>query len=71
MLEGKYNIKMKTPIGDQKGSITFELKDSKLIGTLEIMGRSNSFEGIAEGDNFNFGGETSSPIGNVRIYIGW
>lgn len=67
MIQGKYNIKMKTPIGDKIGSISFEEKPDKLIGVLELMGNSNSFEGKTNGNNFSFSGETITPIGKVRI----
>lgn len=68
MIEGLYNIRMKTPFGEQKGEITFKQNQDKLIGTFELMGNRNSFEGTTDGKNFMFNGETKSPIGKMRIH---
>ena len=55
MSETQYNVRMYTPLGAKKGTLTVERKESQLKGFLNILGHKEPFEGIVD------------KMGNCRI----
>ena len=70
MIEGKYNLKMETPMGEIKGDLELKIVNSKLNGIIEIMGNKNTFSGGSIEDNkFAFSGEFKTMLGNITYEI--
>ena len=66
MVEGNYNLKLSSPIGDITGILNLYQGRSGLEGILETMGSKNMFYGGIEEDNkFTFTGEFKTPIGPI------
>jgi hypothetical protein len=66
MIEGKYNIIVKTPLGPKKGSIVLSVKENSLSGTIELFGKQNTFDnGTINGNQCSFSGNLQSPVGKV------
>ena len=70
MIEGKYNLKLNTPIGELTGILELKLVKWSLCGTLETMGTKNNFTGgTVEGNKCAFSGEFKTPIGPITYEI--
>lgn len=66
MVNGTYEIMMKTPIGVKKGQMILNADGEKLSGAFVIKGKENSFtDGTVSGDHFSFGGELMSSVGKM------
>ncbi len=66
MIDGTYNVMLKTTMGVKKGELIFSGEDSVLTGKLVVMGNDNLFETISlDGNNFNFTGEIKTAMGKV------
>jgi len=65
-MDGIYNITMQTPIGMEKGTITFTQDGEALSGSLYILRGSNAFSGgKVEGNEFEFSGEIKKLIAKI------
>lgn len=66
MIDGIYNVMLKTPMGVKKGELIFQEDGSSLTGKLVVMGNDNHFETCsADGNNFTFTGEIKTAVGKV------
>jgi hypothetical protein len=66
MIDGKYKISMKTPMGVKDGYLTFKTAGTDLSGVLEILGKENPFEGgTVDGNNLKFSGTFASIMGKT------
>lgn len=45
-MEQMYHIFVETPLGLRTGKMTFEVNDKKVNGRLEILGKTEQFEGV-------------------------
>lgn len=58
MVEGKYNIKLNTPRGIEKGSLVIIQQGASIMGYLNYMGTNYKFSsGKVNGYDFEFSGE--------------
>jgi len=65
-MNGTYNITMQTPMGMEKGTITFTQDGDSLSGSLNILRGSNAFSGgKIEGNEFIFSGEIKKLITKI------
>lgn len=70
MLEGKYKLKVSTPIGDITGILEMKMEKEELCGTLEVMGAKSQFRGgKVEENKCAFSGNFNTPIGNIDYNI--
>lgn len=70
MLEGRYQLKINTPMGDLTGQLELRMQNKELFGTLEIMGGKNQFRGgKVEGNKCVFSGEFNTPMGMINYNI--
>lgn len=70
LVEGKYNLKLNTPIGELTGTLELTYINGTLGGTLETMGTKNSFTGgTVEGNKCAFSGAFKTPIGEITYEI--
>ncbi|MGM1046999.1 MAG: hypothetical protein ACQEXX_12745 [Bacillota bacterium] len=65
-MNGTYNITMQTPMGMEKGTITFTQDGDALGGSLNILRGSNAFSGgNIKGNEFIFSGEIKKLITKI------
>jgi hypothetical protein len=65
-MNGTYNITMQTPVGMEKGTITFSQDGDVLSGSMNILRSSNVFsDGKVEGNTFEFSGEIKKLITKI------
>jgi len=65
-MNGTYSITMQTPMGLEKGTITFAQDGEALSGSLNILRGSNAFSGgHIEGNAFEFSGEIKKLITKI------
>ncbi len=58
MVEGKYNLILKTPRGNEKGNLVIIQQGTSIMGYLTYMGTNYKFSGgKASGYDFDFSGE--------------
>jgi hypothetical protein len=70
MLDGKYEIIMKTPMGTKKGTVILRVDGDTIRGRLDIMGNSIMLEnGTVNGNSFTFRGELKIPMGKVAFLV--
>lgn len=70
MIQGKYSVSLKTPMGLKKGVITLDVKGNSLSGSLEVFGKVNTFEnGIVNGNNIKFSGVLQIPFGKIPYEV--
>lgn len=70
MLEGKYKLKLNTPMGDITGNLELKMQNKELFGVLEVMGGKSQFKGgKVEGNKFVFKGEFNTPMGTINYSI--
>ena len=66
MIDGTYNVMLKTPMGVKKGELIFSGEDSVMTGKLVVMGNDNLFETVSiDGNHFIFTGEIKTAMGKV------
>lgn len=64
MVNGKYSITLKTPLGARKGELELSGTEEKLHAVLNVMKKLNEFEGSADGDAFKLAGILKTGIGS-------
>ena len=70
MIEGKYDIIMKTPMGAKKGAVILHVNGDSLSGYLDVLGNRNKFEnGTVNGDSCMFSGELKTAVGKVAYVV--
>ena len=70
MVEGKYSITMKTPLGVQKGVVTLNVNGDSLSGVFKALGTANNFnDGKVSGNNFTFSGRLRTMIGSISYVV--
>ena len=66
MIDGTYNIMLKTPMGVKKGELVFVTDGTALRGAIVVKGVDNPFtSGSVNGDEFTFSGELQSSVGKL------
>jgi len=66
MVNGTYEIMMKTPMGVKKGQMIMNEDGEMLSGAFVIKGKENPFTGgKVSGDHFSFDGELMSSVGKL------
>jgi hypothetical protein len=61
--DGKWNVTIATPMGNQKGVLDVQSDGAKLTGTANAMGNSVPIEdGAVNGDKMTFSLEISTPM---------
>ena len=69
-LDGTYNVKMKSPMGEQDGSFTFTTDGEVLLGTASAAGVTTDIsEGKVSGDSFECKFSMKTPMGKVKITV--
>ena len=70
MIDGKYNIIMKTPMGLKKGNVTLNAEGNSISGSLEILGKINTFEnGTTDGKQCTFSGNLQTAMGKIAYVV--
>lgn len=70
MLEGCYEITLKSPLGLKKGSISVIANEDGIRGTIDILNDTNQFAGRVLPDNkFEAYGELKTPTGQVPYNV--
>lgn len=66
MVDGTYNVMLKTPMGVKKGQLILASDGEALTGKLIALGEENCFtNGSTSGDSFTFSGELKTAMGKV------
>ena len=66
MVDGTYQVRMRTPLGVKNGELILHSNDGTLNGSLVVMGKKNIFEpGTTDGKNFNFKGKIQNSVGKT------
>lgn len=66
MVDGIYNIVIKTPMGAKKGELELHTEDGVLTGAMTALGKTTSIEpGKTDGKTFTFSGELSTAVGKL------
>lgn len=66
MLDGSYDIQMRTLLGIRRGCLTLHTDGDYIQGTLEILGSQNMIAtGTVAGDSFHFFGNMKTAFGIV------
>ncbi|MCH9274866.1 hypothetical protein JS533_000990 [Bifidobacterium amazonense] len=70
MIDGTYNVTVRTPLGARKGVV--ELKDDggTLVAKVNVKGRSQTAVGTVDGTMFAFSGTMKTPVGLLDYHIG-
>jgi hypothetical protein len=70
MLNGKYDIIMKTPMRTMRGTVILQVDGDSISGRLDFMGNSTRIEnGTVNGNSFTFRGELKTPMGRVAYLV--
>ena len=68
MINGTYEVKMKTPMGLKKGELVLNQYGNVLTGTMVILGKETPIEnGETDGEHIRFSGELKTPVGKVAF----
>lgn len=66
MIDGTYNVMLKTPMGVKKGELIISSENSVMTGKLVVMGNDNLLETVnIDGNHFIFTGEIKTAMGKV------
>lgn len=66
MLEGKYQVILKTPMGAKKGELLLKNENSVLTGSMTALGKTNALTpGTTDGECFQFSGELQTAVGKL------
>ena len=58
MVDGSYQVKLRTPLGVKKGELFLQSQDGVLTGKMTVMGKENEINpGTADGESFHFEGK--------------
>ena len=67
-LDGKYNIRLKTPLGHMKAVVVMEEKDGKCSGSITCLASVAPFEnGDVDGNKFKFSAVMPTPVGKIKF----
>lgn len=70
MIDGKYDIIMKTPMGAKKGTAILHVNGNSVSGCLDVLGNSNTFEnGTVNRDSCTFSGELKTAMGKIAYVV--
>lgn len=70
MLKGTYNITLRSPLGPRYGKLTLEESNSKLRGSLDILGSHNMFQdGYIQNNQFSFSADIHTLLGCRRVKV--
>lgn len=70
MIDGIYNCRMKTQMGEIPGKITLQTNGTTLSGIVETMGMKNKFTGgKINGNTCNFKGNFNTMLGSIEYNI--
>ncbi len=66
--DGAYNIKVKTPMGSQKGTLRIKTDGNAFSGSIENkIGVSNFSGGTIAGNTLTWNAETKTPLGAMAV----
>jgi len=66
MIEGKYSIELKTPMGIKNGLLSLKEKGAKLAARLFVLGEENELTtGKFAADSFVFSGSMKTAVGEI------
>lgn len=67
---GDYAVTVKTPMGDQDGSFSFDVSDSALSGTATAMGSTAEiWNGTVKDNTFALAMELKTPMGKMKLKV--
>ncbi|MBT1169623.1 hypothetical protein [Bifidobacterium sp. SO4] len=69
MIDGTYNVIVRTPLGARKGVVDLSDKDGVLTATVTVKGRTQNATGTADSDAFAFSGKAKTPVGMLDYRI--
>lgn len=70
MIDGKYQIVMKTPIGPRNGILTMITDKESVHGTLEVLSAINAFSGgKVDGNKCSFSGKIQTALSTVAYTV--
>ena len=70
MIEGKYKLRLNTPMGEIKGNLELKMQNRELYGVLDVMGGKSQFKGgKVEGNKFIFKGDFNTPLGLINYSL--
>lgn len=66
MVDGTYQVMLKTPMGVKKGELTLQDENGILTGFMTVMGKENPITpGTTDGIAFHFTGEMKTAVGKL------
>lgn len=66
MVDGSYQVKLRTPLGVKKGELVLQSQGEVLTGRMTVMGKENEIgPGIMDGDSFRFEGKMKTAVGEL------
>lgn len=66
MIDGTYQVMMKTPMGVKKGELTLKSENNALTGSIYVMDRETPLlSGTTDGANFSFSGDLETAAGKL------
>lgn len=66
MVDGTYQVMLKTPMGIKKGELVLRSADGILSGEMIVMGKENPIgPGTTDGSAFRFSGEIKTAVGKL------
>ncbi len=66
-VEGNWNLKISSPMGEQSASMTLAGADDALTGSVTTQMGGADITGKLDGDSIEFSGEMSSQMGAVKL----
>lgn len=67
MINGTYDVKLKTPMGLKKGQLVLSSNGEQLTGALVALGQESPFEdGRVSGEQFSFRGAMNTVLGRLE-----
>lgn len=66
MVNGSYQVKLRTPLGVKKGELVLQSQGDVLTGRMIVMGKENEIgPGTVNGDSFRFEGKLKTAVGEL------
>lgn len=66
MVDGSYQVMLKTPMGVKKGELILQSAEGILSGAMIVMGKENQIgSGKTDGSAFSFSGEIKTAVGKL------
>lgn len=66
MVNGSYQVKLRTPLGVKKGELVLQSQGDVLTGRMIVMGKENEIgPGTVDGDAFRFEGTLKTAVGEL------